>query len=179
MSDAIRQYVQDVVANLMVDEHMKERIERDLHHHIAELGANGDEEAIIRRMGPPDKLPGSLWIPFMKTKSRLLASCRKKMQAMERRHVLEYKTRASFCGLPLVHVNIGWRYGRPRVAKGIVAVGDVALGLVSLGGVALGAIGLGGLTLGIVAVGGLASGGLALGGWPSALLPLAAWPSAV
>jgi len=81
----------------------------------------------------------------------------------------EYRSKTEYLGLPLVHIVYGpaWdpRTGRPRVAKGIVAVGPVAVGFVAFGGMSLGVLALGGMALGVVALGGLSVGvGLALGG---------------
>ena len=77
----------------------------------------------------------------------------------------EYTSKTRLFGLPLVHVNLSRFSGRTCVAKGIIAIGDVALGLVSIGGLSIGLFSLGGLSLGLVlAFGGLALGALALGG---------------
>jgi zinc-ribbon domain len=79
----------------------------------------------------------------------------------------EYRSEQTLGGLPLVHVATGYDpvTGRKRVAKGIIAIGDVAVGVVSLGGVAFGGLTLGGCSLGLVSLGGLAIGVLlALGG---------------
>ena len=79
----------------------------------------------------------------------------------------EYKSQAEFLGLPLIHVAVGVdpKTGRKRIAKGIIAVGDVAVGVFALGGVALGGLTLGGVSVGLAALGGLAIGlGVGLGG---------------
>lgn len=74
----------------------------------------------------------------------------------------EYKSKRTLFGLPLVHINMGIG---PRVAKGIIAIGDIAIGVVSLGGLALGLISFGGLALGLLlCLGGIAIGGIAFGG---------------
>ena len=84
----------------------------------------------------------------------------------------EYISPVKVFGLPLVHVRIGYV---PRLAKGIIAIGNCAVGVVAIGGCSLGAItlggvslglllALGGLSLGLVSLGGLAIGGFALGG---------------
>jgi len=83
----------------------------------------------------------------------------------------EYRSQAELFGLPLVHIAFGLNImtGRPRVAKGIIAIGNISLGVVAFGGVAFGGITLGGLAIGAVSVGGaaigvlLALGGLAIG----------------
>lgn len=85
----------------------------------------------------------------------------------------EYKSKRTLWGLPLVHIHTGRGLGMPRVAKGIVAIGDVAVGVVSLGGIAVGGLSLGGLSLGaLVALGGGAIGGIALGGFALGIVAL-------
>ncbi len=81
----------------------------------------------------------------------------------------EYRSRALFLGLPLVHVKTGRRTrgaGAPRRAVGWLAIGDVAAGVVAIGRIAFGGVALGAvLGLGPLAVGGAAAaGGLAMGG---------------
>src|SRR4030095_10709792 len=69
--------------------------------------------------------------------------------------------------LPMIHIATGVdpATGQKRIARGIVAIGDVAFGVVALGGVAVGGISFRGLSLSVVAVRGGAIGlGMALGG---------------
>jgi hypothetical protein len=73
-------------------------------------------------------------------------------------------------GLPLVHIAQGTDpvTGRKLVARGIIAIGDIAQGALAIGGCAMGGIALGGAAFGVISVGGLALGlwafaGLALG----------------
>ena len=84
----------------------------------------------------------------------------------------EYVSPVKVFGLPLIH--ICWGYV-PRLAKGIIAIGNFAVGVVAVGGISLGVFSLGGLcvglllafgglSLGLAALGGLAVGGFALGG---------------
>ena len=91
---------------------------------------------------------------------------------------MEYRSKASILGLPLVHIATGalvdGRYRR-GIAKGWIAVGDLAFGVlfacggiaiggVTLAGGALGLLSIGGVALGLYAVGGLSVGVVALGG---------------
>jgi hypothetical protein len=80
----------------------------------------------------------------------------------------EYKSRVAIGTWPLLHVCAGIDpvTMRPRIAKGVVAIGNVAVGLVAIGGVACGVFTLGGASLGLLlAVGGAALGlGLSIGG---------------
>jgi hypothetical protein len=84
----------------------------------------------------------------------------------------EYRSQLEFLGWPVIHIASGVNpeTGLPRVAKGIVAIGNFAVGLIAVGGFALGGftvagIGLGMFTLAGIAVGGVALGGIALALW--------------
>jgi hypothetical protein len=79
----------------------------------------------------------------------------------------EYKSEAEFLGLPLIHIARGVdpQTGLPRIAKGFIAVGNIAIGVFALGGMAAGFIAIGGMSIGVFALGGIAIGLLAaLGG---------------
>jgi len=84
----------------------------------------------------------------------------------------EYRSETELFGLPLVHIarGIDPRTGFFRVAKGIIAIGDVAVGFLALGGIAIGGIAIGGLGLGLLAIGGLALGAITIGGFSAGLL---------
>lgn len=73
----------------------------------------------------------------------------------------EYKSKITINQLPLLHINLG--RGR-HVAKGVIAIGNIAIGFFSLGCVALGFLSLGAISLGLLAFGGVALGGICLGG---------------
>lgn len=86
--------------------------------------------------------------------------------------IYEYISPVRVFGLPLIHVRFG--YG-PRLARGIIAIGNCAVGVVAVGSCSLGLLSFGGLSLGLlfalggvsfglVALGGLAVGGFAVGG---------------
>lgn len=91
---------------------------------------------------------------------------------------MDYRTNARLLGLPIIHVATGRLVDgsyRRGIAKGWVAIGDIAfgallsaggvsVGTVSIGGLAIGVLPLGGLALGLAAIGGLAVGALAVGG---------------
>ncbi|MBI3850194.1 MAG: serine/threonine protein kinase [Verrucomicrobia bacterium] len=85
---------------------------------------------------------------------------------------VDYRSKMTLFGLPLVHVASGIdpATGRQRVAKGIIAIGGMAKGVVAFGGVAMGGVTFGGLSLGVVAFGGCALGLVAFGGLAIALV---------
>jgi hypothetical protein len=90
----------------------------------------------------------------------------------------EYRSNASIGSWPLIHICAGLdpTTMRPRVAKGVVAIGNIAVGGVAIAGLACGLVtvggascgllfALGGLAIGLgMSVGGLAVGAIALGG---------------
>ena len=79
----------------------------------------------------------------------------------------EYRSQTTIFGWPLLHVAFGrdLATNHRRVARGIIAVGDIAIGLVAIGSGAIGLIALGGGAVGLLlAMGGAAVGGLAIGG---------------
>lgn len=81
---------------------------------------------------------------------------------------MEYRSKATLLGLPLVHLNLGTGVsGQPKrgIARGWIAVGDISFGVVfSAGGIAFGGLAIGGLAFGVATLAGLAVGGIAVGG---------------
>ena len=77
----------------------------------------------------------------------------------------EYRSKEEINGWPLIHINLGTHTetGQPRIAKGIVAIGNIAFGIVSIGAVAFGVVTVAGIGLGIVSLAGIAIGIVALG----------------
>lgn len=73
----------------------------------------------------------------------------------------EYKSKRTLRGIPLVHIRFGIV---PKVAKGIIAIGNISVGVISVGGIALGGICFGGVSIGLLALAGCAIGALAFGG---------------
>jgi hypothetical protein len=81
----------------------------------------------------------------------------------------EYKSSTTIGTWPLVHVCAGIDpvTMRPRIAKGILAVGNIAVGVLAIGGLACGLFTVGGASIGLLlAIGGAALGlGLSVGGF--------------
>jgi tRNA A-37 threonylcarbamoyl transferase component Bud32 len=86
---------------------------------------------------------------------------------LRRMYGYEYRSRTELFGYPLVHIAYGFdpQTHRRRIAKGIVAVGDVAIGVLALGGMAFGVFACGGVAMGLMTLGGMSVGLLfAIGG---------------
>ena len=77
----------------------------------------------------------------------------------------EYRSKEEINGWPLVHINLGAdpETGRPMVAKGVIAIGNIAFGIVSIGVAAVGLVTLAVFGLGLVSLGSIAIGLVALG----------------
>jgi len=80
----------------------------------------------------------------------------------------EYKSSTSIFGAPLIHLasGINPETGKQYIAKGIIAIGDIAIGIFAMGGLSLGVIAIGGFSLAFLfALGGVAfSMGVSVGG---------------
>jgi hypothetical protein len=80
----------------------------------------------------------------------------------------EYTSPVRIGKWPLVHVcgGVDPETLQPRVARGVIAIGNVAIGAVAIGGFACGLISIGGASIGLLlAIGGAALGaGLSIGG---------------
>ena len=87
------------------------------------------------------------------------------MKTLPQHTNFEFRSKEEISGWPLIHINLGTNpdTGRPLVAKGLVAIGNIAYGVVSIGAVAFGVVTLAGFGLGIVSLSGIAIGVIALG----------------
>jgi hypothetical protein len=74
---------------------------------------------------------------------------------------LRLQSSTTIAGWPLLHVcgGIDPATMQPRVARGVIAIGNIAVGVLAIGGVACGLITVGGASLGLL----LAIGGAAFG----------------
>ena len=91
----------------------------------------------------------------------------------------DWKSRGTWLGYPLVHVAFGSNArGRPRTARGIVAIGQRAIGAVALGIVASGFISIGVVSCGVLSLG-VVSFGLACALGVNAVAPFAIGVTAI
>jgi len=87
------------------------------------------------------------------------------LKTIPQRTSFEFRSKEEIAGWPLIHINCGTDpdTGRPLVAKGVVAIGNIAFGVVSIGAAAFGLVTLAGFGLGLVSLGGVAIGLVAIG----------------
>lgn len=74
-----------------------------------------------------------------------------------------YTSRQKIAGIPLVSIRFSRGHSRYAVAKGIIAIGNVAIGVISIGGLSAGVISIGAVSAGLLALGVVALGGFSLG----------------
>jgi hypothetical protein len=73
----------------------------------------------------------------------------------------EWKSRSNIGGIPLVHVAFGWdlQKGTPRVARGIIAIGQFGIGVITIAQFGIGLLfALGQFAAGSFAIGQFAAG---------------------
>lgn len=152
-------YVNKVLKYIKADRKNKRRIREDLMVQIDLLSDNISYEDIIAKYGEPKEMANE----FMDNLDYPKKYYGVTIGLSRRARSYEYVSKTKLFGIPLLHINVGGRYGI-SIAKGIFAVGDVAFGLFSLGGISLGLISIGGISLGILAVAGVSLGLLSIGG---------------
>ncbi len=174
MDRNIEEYINQVLDYMVVDDRMKDRVWKDLYSHIAEAYEGSTIDTIIEKMGTPEEVAKEFMDSIYEDKEQVIDRLVKERDKYRdySKGYYEYKSKTTLFGLPLVHINT--RSHRmvkshkhsftPRVAKGIIAIGDISIGVISLGGIAMGGLSLGGLSVGLLALGGAALGLLSLGG---------------
>jgi hypothetical protein len=152
-------YINEILQYIDTDRKTKKRIKEDLEMRIEEAIDQDPYFNLVESMGAPLDVANE----FMENLGI--------ENGNPHHYVYEYKSEKTLFGLPLVHIHYSGGRGS-RMAKGIVAIGDMAVGVVSLGGVSIGLISIGGVSIGALALGGVAIGGVALGGVALGLVAL-------
>lgn len=167
-------YIKDVLRLLNANTKMKRRIEEDLRQRI-EQGQEEDPYFDLQRdLGRPEEVAND----FMEQLNIEQIKGIKRPYQLE---PFEYESKAKLFGVPLVHVHVGGRY-QTKVARGIIALGDVAQGVIAIGGVSVGVISIGGVGIGLLSLAGvslgiLAAGGVAIGGFAVGGVAIGLWES--
>ncbi len=151
-------YIKDVLKNISADKKTLNRISEDLIQRIEMAEENDPFFDVVTEVGHPSEVAKE----FMENLD-LVEKYPVTIGFSYSLKMYEYKSKSTIFGLPLIHINTGGRY-QNRVAKGVIAIGDISLGVVSVGGISVGLISAGGISLGVIALGGIAAGGLAIGG---------------
>ena len=149
------EYIKQVLKKLPVRRKLKRRIKEDLEQRIDDAMEQDPYYDIVREMGSPAEYAAEFKENLDESEFWLIVP-----QAKE---PYEYKSKMTLFGLPLVHIHLSGGYGSV-VARGIIAIGDIAIGVISFGGVSVGVLSLGGVGIGVAALGGVAIGGFVAGG---------------
>lgn len=155
----IDSYVNEVLSYIIADRKMKKRIKDDLLLQLSEAARTESIDAVIERMGDPRDVARDFMDSMYDSKNDLLNEIMSDNpdSAVFVRRIYERKSKTTVFGIPLVHIKIS-RYGRPTVAKGIIAIGTVSIGVISIGAIPIGIISIGAVALGLVAFGAVAVG---------------------
>jgi predicted Ser/Thr protein kinase len=137
---------------------------------FAAVGGNIDEivfRALEKERGRRQQSAGEF-----KTQIECLGTGQRPPQASKRPQNIEYKSKRTLCGMPLLHVALGRdpATGKRRHARGFFAFGDLATGVFAFGGIARGLFACGGIAVGGIAFGGMGLGLISFGGLAIALL---------
>lgn len=152
-------YIKQVLKYIRASRKTKKRIQEDLMDALYEESDNVSYERLVLKHGEPKEMA----CEFMDNLEFPNEYYGVTIGLSRRAKPYEYISKTKIFGIPLVHINTSGRHG-VAVAKGIIAIGDVAFGLVSIGGVSVGLVSIGGIALGALSIGGVAAGALAIGG---------------
>lgn len=150
-------YIKDVLRSIDTTGKIKKRIEEDLSLRIDDLQERDPFFDVIEELGTPSELAKEFMENLNIQEKEFIQI------GLSNTKPFEYISKRKIFGLPLVHINTGGRYTN-KIAKGIIAIGDVAYGVISIGGVSIGLVAIGGIGIGAVSLGGVAIGLLGLGG---------------
>ncbi|WP_052755987.1 hypothetical protein [Paenibacillus durus] len=177
MSQRLKLYVSEVMAGIDADPITKGRIAEDLLTSLTERAERSSVERVLAESGAPWEMAKDYMNGLYGAEAGPgYADNEAPYYGYDpvSGDYYEYKSPLTVFDLPLVHIKFrrrGWFFGgAPAVAKGIIAIGDVALGVFAVGGVAAGGISIGGLSAGLLAMGGAAAGAIAAGGIAAGVL---------
>ncbi|WP_036722935.1 hypothetical protein, partial [Paenibacillus forsythiae] len=137
MSQRLEIYVREVMRGIEADPVTKRRIAEDLLTSLTERAERSSVEQVLAESGTPremarDYMDGLYGAEAGAGHGGDQASGYGHDEPDSRKYYYEYKSSLTVLDLPLVHIKFrrrlrGFR-GAPAVAKGIIAIGDVALG---------------------------------------------------
>ena len=164
MDSRIRRYILSVMRNVYLKTEARRRIAEDLKATMSAACEDKPVEDVIRDMGSPLQIARELMNVHATNVEEM--GVVNAMLCASTHGRFEMRSRAMIGDRPLVHVAFGYdeETGALKVARGIIAIGNIANGWVAFGGIAIGALAFGGVAIGGIALGGLAVGILVLGG---------------
>ncbi|BCG59027.1 hypothetical protein [Paenibacillus sp. URB8-2] len=177
MSQRLKLYISEVIAGIDADPVTKQRIAEDLLTTLTERAERSSVGQVLAQSGAPEEMARDYMNGLYGPEASTGYSDNQAPYhgyGKDAADYYEYKSSLTVLDLPLVHIKFrrrGWFFGgAPAVAKGIIAIGDVALGAFAVGGIAAGGISIGGLSAGLLALGGAALGAVAAGGAAAGVL---------
>ncbi|MBC7238356.1 MAG: hypothetical protein H5T69_21150, partial [Chloroflexi bacterium] len=153
----VKRYIDGVLRHLYLKNEYRRRVADDLHAHIDEAARTKPVDEVLKEMGHPRKIAGEIMETYEGDYEKM--GFLNAIAYARRVRDFEVKSATQVGGWPLVHIATGYNdAGQRRIAKGIIAVGDIAVGVVAMGAISTGVIALGALAAGVIAFGALAAG---------------------
>lgn len=160
----ISQYIRIALSTISSDRESKERIRREMNYDIQNKVFDSGKGDPFEVLGDPAAYARE----FIEERKSTYTKVRTRFSRTYgiRGHAgYEYISKSTVAGLPIIHINT-----RPfGVAKGFIAIGNVAVGVLAIGGVSIGLLSFGGVALSLLlSLGGLSAslfsafGGLAI-----------------
>ena len=153
------EYIKIFIRNINASRKIKKKIKEDISERIDIAISEDPFYNLVIEMGEPEELAQD----FMENLVNKGTYVNYGFEIRISDKSYEYKSETTIFGIPLIHINTGGNHGN-KVAKGIIAVGDIAFGVFAVGGIGVGVVAVGALGIGVIAIGGIALGGLAVGG---------------
>ncbi|MBN2218966.1 MAG: hypothetical protein JW697_01675 [Kosmotogaceae bacterium] len=157
----ISQYLRISMNSISIDRMSRENLRREMYYDIRNRVFDSGMDDPFKVLGSPNEYAGR----FLEERKPLYPKAHSRASVTGHKRSLygyEYVSKSAIAGLPIVHVNT-CPFG---VAKGVIAIGNIAVGVLSIGGISFGLLSFGGLAFSILfSAGGVSSSLIfALGG---------------
>ncbi len=162
----ISQYIRIALSTISADRESKEKIRREMNYDIQNKVFDSGKENPFEVLGDPSAYARE-FIEERKSTYTQVHTRLSRTYGIGGHAGYEFISKSTVLGLPFIHINT-----RPfGVAKGFIAIGNVAVGVLAIGGVSIGLFSLGGVALSLLLSLGGASASLfsAFGGLAIAL----------
>lgn len=159
-----KQFINEILDRTCLPHQYRNKIKRDFTQEFdSKLSQGYSEDEVIKSMGDADVIASEIYESYMNNEEIS-------------RPFIEYKSKKTIFGMPLVHIvkakrksyirGIGDdrnRYMKMPVAKGFIAIGRRAKGIIAIGSFSCGIISIGVLSIGLISITNIGIGLLTFG----------------
>jgi hypothetical protein len=150
----IKRFVNSVMLRIAADRETKKRMEKDIVSVVRNKTFDSGTSDLAKILGSPAEFARNYLDEVRNAypKARYVGG-----SGLRMRSGFEFTSKTAFKGIPLVQINT-----KPfGIAKGVIAIGNVAVGVIAIGGISIGVVSAGGISLALS----LAMGGIATSLW--------------